>query len=178
MTIKTFFQGDAIISGTCGHISSYAPWPNPRDTAAADLFYLACLLSQPPTLKSDRRSPKAGPRLWLTILLSLVTVAISPMTSQRTFLPNVLVMYALLLIPLLLSRAAPMEGKLPAKPGHSATNEETEEKFSICQISLSRCPTDLCLHPYLDSVNDCQVFAIRVIRIPHHGGCLEGVAPA
>lgn len=100
-------------------------------SVAANLFYLACLLAQPPTLKRDIRSAKAGPRVWLSVILSLITVAISPMTSQRTFLPNLLVMHALLFVPFLPGRATPMEGNLPAKEGYSATNEETEEKFSI-----------------------------------------------
>ncbi|KIM40478.1 hypothetical protein M413DRAFT_445929 [Hebeloma cylindrosporum] len=96
-------------------------------SVAANLFYLACLLAQPPTLKADRRSAKAGPMLWLSVLLSLVTVAISPMTSQQTFLPNLLVMHALLFAPLLPRRAtstlSPKQGK---------TNEEAEEeRFSI-----------------------------------------------
>lgn len=101
-------------------------------SVAANLFYLACLLAQPPTLKSDIRSAKAGPRLWLSVLLSLVTVAISPMTSQRSFLPNLLVMHSLLFVPLLPGHTTFMEGNLPAKEGDSTTNEDTEEeKFSI-----------------------------------------------
>lgn len=101
-------------------------------SVAANLFYLACLLAQPPTLKSDIRSAKAGPRLWLSVLLSLVTVAISPMTSQRSFLPNLLVMHSLLFVPLLPGHTTFMKGNLPAKEGDSTTNEDTEEeKFSI-----------------------------------------------
>ena len=101
-------------------------------SVAANLFYLACLLAPPPTLKRDRDSAKAGPKLWLSVLLSLTTVALSPMTNERTFLPNLLVMHALLFVPLFLSREGPVVEKPPTKVGHSTTNKEIEEeKFAL-----------------------------------------------
>jgi hypothetical protein len=108
-------------------------------SVAANLFYLACLLAQPPTLKRDRVSAKAGFRLSLSVLLSLATVAISPMTSQRSFLPNLLVMHALLFVPLLPGRATLKEGNSQEKDRHSATNEEAEDgNFSISVKYLYR----------------------------------------
>ena len=39
--------------------------------------------------------------IWLSVLLSLVTIALSPFTSRQTFLLNLLVMHALLFVPLI-----------------------------------------------------------------------------
>jgi len=97
-------------------------------SVAANLFYLACLLAESPTLKRDRHSAKVDPKLWLSILLSLTTVALSPMTSQRTFLPNLLVMHALLFVPLFPGRVGPIMDKPPSKEGQSTTNDEIEEE--------------------------------------------------
>ena len=61
------------------------------------------------------------------------------MTSQRTFLPNLLVMHALLFVSLLPGRTTLMGNNSPAKKGHSGTNEETEEeKFLIYVKNLYR----------------------------------------
>jgi hypothetical protein len=54
------------------------------------------------------------------------------MTSQQTFLPNLLVMHAVLFVPLLPSRPGSIVDKPPTKKGQSAANEEIEEeKFSF-----------------------------------------------
>jgi hypothetical protein len=69
-------------------------------SVASNLFYFALSLSQThPT--SSAKSRFATPSLWLSILASLITVALSPHTTQQTFLPNLLAMHALIIIPLL-----------------------------------------------------------------------------
>lgn len=75
-------------------------------SVASNLFYLALIIStsHPPNSTKRRRSPLfAPPALWMSILISHCAVIASPFTSDRTFLPNLLVMHALLIIPLLLS---------------------------------------------------------------------------
>jgi len=67
----------------------------------ANLFYRAIFLSAPGTPRNDRLSRSASPKIWLSVLLSLVTIALSPFTSRQTFLPNLLVMHALLFVPLM-----------------------------------------------------------------------------
>ncbi|KAG7088527.1 hypothetical protein E1B28_012510 [Marasmius oreades] len=75
----------------------------------ANLFYLALVLSgrefKPGTFKRGPAMPsvttKAPPLLWISILLSLVTVANSPYTDADTFLPNLLLMHALIVVPFL-----------------------------------------------------------------------------
>ena len=69
-------------------------------SVASNLFYLAISLAPPP--KSKKTGPSyAHPSLWISVLLSLVTVGITPFTNERTFLPNLLVMHVLILLPLL-----------------------------------------------------------------------------
>jgi len=69
-------------------------------SVASNLFYVAIVLSQPPNRDSATQI-NTSPRLWLSVLLSFATVAISPHTSTQTFLPNLLVMHALLFAPLI-----------------------------------------------------------------------------
>lgn len=77
-------------------------------SVASNLFYLALVLS-PEAPRAEKKSPsiKASPALWLSVLLSLASVAATPFTSQRTFLPNLLLMHALLFIPLISTNTSP-----------------------------------------------------------------------
>jgi hypothetical protein len=72
-------------------------------SAASNLFYLA--LSRSPSVPSSAPSKsvetRTTPLLYAPLLLSLLTIAISPHTSTETFLPNLLAMHALLVVPLL-----------------------------------------------------------------------------
>jgi hypothetical protein len=75
-------------------------------SVASNLFYLALILSAEPSLSSRRRTnlsvkQTVSARLVVSVLLSLVTVALSPFTSPKTFLPNLLVMHVLLFVPLI-----------------------------------------------------------------------------
>ncbi|TEB20283.1 hypothetical protein FA13DRAFT_1801065 [Coprinellus micaceus] len=98
-------------------------------SVASNLFYLAVLSapraapsSSAPTSSSSTTSPRkpsrttpasqtqqskseedirVPPAVYVPVLLSLATVAASPHTSPKTFLPNLLIMHALLVVPLL-----------------------------------------------------------------------------
>lgn len=80
-------------------------------SVASNLFYIAILLSAPSTPRNEPLSRSASPRIWLSILLSLVTVALSPFTSRQTFLLNLLAMHALLFVPLISSSPSVAEEK-------------------------------------------------------------------
>jgi len=81
-------------------------------SVASNLFYLAICLSAPPPRSEKSITPfLAPPGLWVSILLSLITIGISPLTSERTFLPNLLVMHALLIVPLFSSAPTRLAGK-------------------------------------------------------------------
>ena len=74
-------------------------------SVAANLFYVALVLytvpATTPTTKPSSKSPESAPlTLWLSVLASLVTVVLSPYTSPSTFLPNLLTMHTLIIIPL------------------------------------------------------------------------------
>lgn len=70
-------------------------------SVAANLFYLAVCRSAPPSRSGKPNSPfLAPPGLWLSIMLSFITIGISPLTSDHTFLPNLLAMHSLLFVPL------------------------------------------------------------------------------
>ena len=71
-------------------------------SVASNLFYLALTLSESHSPSSKMKSPPymAPPVLWISVLISLFTVAATPFTTPRTFLPNLLVMHALLVVPL------------------------------------------------------------------------------
>jgi len=69
-------------------------------SVASNLFYLAICLSMPRSqFEISNSSLLAPPVLWFSVLLSLITVGVSPLTSERTFLPNLLLMHALLFVP-------------------------------------------------------------------------------
>ncbi len=72
-------------------------------SVAANLFYLAILLS--PQYSNPKPRGAAPYVLWLPVLCSLLNVFISPFTKEETFLPNLLVMHAVLILPLLLPLA-------------------------------------------------------------------------
>ncbi|KAJ7703790.1 hypothetical protein B0H16DRAFT_1829345 [Mycena metata] len=65
--------------------------------------------------------------LWLPVLLSLGTVAMSPFTSERSFLPNLLLMHTFIILPLLVpDRLFPL-AQAPA---------ETKMRFGISLKTL------------------------------------------
>ncbi|KAJ7198839.1 hypothetical protein GGX14DRAFT_319990, partial [Mycena pura] len=74
-------------------------------SVASNLFYLALVLAGPPSATPHPSSLHASPSLWIPVLLSLGTVVASPLTDDRTFLPNLLLMHSLILIPLLVPAA-------------------------------------------------------------------------
>ncbi|KAF9533760.1 hypothetical protein CPB83DRAFT_782282 [Crepidotus variabilis] len=69
-------------------------------SVASNMFYLAILLSQRPDVRSSASPRTVGLRIWLSVLLSLATIAASPYTSRQIFLYNLLAMHALLFVPL------------------------------------------------------------------------------
>lgn len=85
-------------------------------SVASNLFYLALVLS-PEAPRAEKKSPsiKASPALWLSVLLSLASVAATPFTSKQTFLPNLLLMHALLFIPLISKNASPARFSISTK---------------------------------------------------------------
>ncbi|KAJ7856723.1 hypothetical protein B0H14DRAFT_2352632, partial [Mycena olivaceomarginata] len=94
-------------------------------SVASNLFYLALVLARPPPPSTPspaahtRRAStqRAPPALWLPVLLSLGTVATSPLTSARTFLPNLLLMHTLIVLPLLAPDTLfPFPSDRPEKP--------------------------------------------------------------
>ncbi|KAF5356381.1 hypothetical protein D9758_009530 [Tetrapyrgos nigripes] len=68
-------------------------------SVASNLFYLALSLSSY-TPGPNEITLRAKPILWLSILISLLTVANTPYTTEQTFLPNLLIMHAMLTVPL------------------------------------------------------------------------------
>lgn len=66
-------------------------------SVASNLFYLALILSR----RTNSSKPATTLDLWVTVLVSLATIARSPFTTERTFLPNLLAMHSLILVPLL-----------------------------------------------------------------------------
>lgn len=82
-------------------------------SVASNIFYLALILSRRSV--RPKRSQPASAVLWLTVLLSLATVVYSPYTSERIFLPNLLTMHALILIPLL---PRPQTWHMPSGPSY------------------------------------------------------------
>ncbi|KAF8218257.1 hypothetical protein K438DRAFT_22005 [Mycena galopus ATCC 62051] len=71
-------------------------------SVASNLFYLALVLAgPPPPTPAVRQSNQWVPAsLWAPVLMSLGTVATSPFTDERTFLPNLLLMHSLIVVPL------------------------------------------------------------------------------
>ncbi|KAF7368919.1 hypothetical protein MVEN_00218000 [Mycena venus] len=76
-------------------------------SVASNLFYLALVLAGPlPSQAVQRPSEQWAPSaLWIPVLVSLGTIATSPFTDDRTFLPNLLLMHFLIVIPLLVPDA-------------------------------------------------------------------------
>lgn len=75
-------------------------------SVASNLFHVALLLSSAPKVNNPDNARKPPPwTLWLSVLVSLMTVGHSPYTTEKTFLPNLLTMHAIIIIPLLLPTA-------------------------------------------------------------------------
>ncbi|KAJ7713210.1 hypothetical protein B0H16DRAFT_1621993 [Mycena metata] len=73
-------------------------------SVASNLFYLALVLTPrlPSPSSSHMLSSFPAPVvLWLPVLLSFGTVTMSPFTSEHSFLPNLLLMHTLIILPLL-----------------------------------------------------------------------------
>jgi hypothetical protein len=74
-------------------------------SVASNLFYLALIQSQNrDESEANRRRPRPfAPynRLCICVLLCMVSIGISPLTTDQTFLPNLIVMHALLVIALI-----------------------------------------------------------------------------
>jgi len=69
-------------------------------SVAWSLFNLALVVTS--RQKSNRQRPTKIPlTLSIPVILSLLTVSLSPYTNAQTFLPNLLAMHALLVLPLL-----------------------------------------------------------------------------
>ena len=125
---SSILQEDAIRSSTSGPTCSSDSW---SQSITANLFYLAIFLSAPSTPRNDRLSRSASPKIWLSVLLSLVTIALSPFTSRQTFLPNLLVMHALLFVPLI----SGSERSSKQKPGRYSMDTSTLYCL-VCIIAL------------------------------------------
>ncbi|CAK5274311.1 unnamed protein product [Mycena citricolor] len=69
-------------------------------SVASNLFYLALVLSPP--VSGSRTNAKASPVLFACVSMALGAVYLSPWTDGTTFLPNLLVMHGVIMIPLLL----------------------------------------------------------------------------
>ncbi|KAH6904666.1 hypothetical protein BKA70DRAFT_528003 [Coprinopsis sp. MPI-PUGE-AT-0042] len=70
-------------------------------SVASNLFYLAILCSpSSPSKQPTKKTIAMSPLIYLSVLLSLATVAISPHTDKTTFLPNLLVMHVFITVPL------------------------------------------------------------------------------
>lgn len=74
-------------------------------SVASNLFFLALIVS-PEYIKKKRAviapsSRTIPPAVWLSVALAMLTVGLSPLTSDRTFLPNLLAMHAFLILPLI-----------------------------------------------------------------------------
>ncbi|KAJ7718335.1 hypothetical protein B0H16DRAFT_1797566 [Mycena metata] len=73
-------------------------------SVVSNLFYLALVLAPRPPSPSSSHGMSSLPApvaLWLPVLLSLGTVTTSPFTSERSFLPNLLLMHTLIILPFL-----------------------------------------------------------------------------
>ena len=76
-------------------------------SVATNLFFYALATSAPPKPPTPGATSMVSPALWLSVGLSLATIASSPYTTETTFLPNLLVMHVLLVVPLVLSPHPP-----------------------------------------------------------------------
>lgn len=71
-------------------------------SVASNLFYYA-IASSIPAKTTTSKATTVAPVVWLSVLLSFGTIAYSPYSTDATFLPNLLVMHALLIVPLVFS---------------------------------------------------------------------------
>lgn len=65
-------------------------------SVASNLFYIALSLSPSPPVKNLAFHPV----VWLSVLISLLAVGCTPFTTDYTFLPNLLLMHILAMVPL------------------------------------------------------------------------------
>ena len=95
-------------------------------SVACNLFFTLLSVTEP------KRGARlyARPTLWLSVLASLITVAISPYTDETTFLPNLLVMHVLLIIPLA------TESVTTAKDANRFCLSIDPRAFDLCHIVL------------------------------------------
>jgi len=70
-------------------------------SVASNLFYLALTVAPSPPRARLLSVNTLPPLLWISVLLSLGTVGLSPYTSEQTFLLNLLTMHILIFIPFL-----------------------------------------------------------------------------
>ncbi|KAF8877433.1 hypothetical protein BD779DRAFT_110918 [Infundibulicybe gibba] len=119
-------------------------------SVASNLFYLAIILS-PITAPPTRDGLSARPTLWISVLLSLVTIGISPFTSDATFLPNLLVMHILIVIPLWSSRTSVI--RRGADPPRFSIKVETLYRLSLGMSLLIRSRTILVASAGVQSVS-------------------------
>lgn len=100
-------------------------------SVASNLFYYALAVSRAPTPKSTAAlsRPVVPPELWLSVLLSFAAIAYMPYTTSTSFLPTLLVMHALLVIPLLY---------LPSQRTHSSWNIPLRSLYlTVAAMSLA-----------------------------------------
>ncbi|KAJ7746323.1 hypothetical protein B0H16DRAFT_1726503 [Mycena metata] len=98
-------------------------------SVASNLFYLALVLAPrlpSPSSSHGLSSLPAPVALWLPVLLSLGTVATSPFTSEHSFLPNLLLMHTLIILPLLVpDRLFPLAQASAETKSHFAISLKT-----------------------------------------------------
>lgn len=85
---------------------------------------MALILSKARLANRKEETRFAPPLLWVCVLLSLVTIVMVPMTSKQTFLPNILVMHGLILLPLL----------SPGQKGPGWLSMSPKTLYSICAM--------------------------------------------
>jgi hypothetical protein len=98
-------------------------------SVASSLFFLA-LISSPPVARpsKSRYVPLA---LWMPVVLSLLTIFAVPYTTPSTFLPNLLVMHGLLVIPLM-----PFPSRLLSSQSYSLPLRRLYDAFSASSLAL------------------------------------------
>ncbi|KAI0089775.1 hypothetical protein BDY19DRAFT_888870 [Irpex rosettiformis] len=89
-------------------------------SVAANLFYVALILFTVPAPIASKESPKERSRstpwtLWLSVTASLITIFLSPYTTPATFLPNLLVMHTLIIVPLIFPLITSNSSKTPQR---------------------------------------------------------------
>jgi hypothetical protein len=81
-------------------------------SVASSLFFLALASAPLPTAQTKRTTPLV---LWAPVALSMLAIVAVPHTSPTTFLPNLLAMHGLLIVPLLPLPSGPDSLSLPAR---------------------------------------------------------------